>query len=402
MPGMRYALIIAGGSGTRLWPMSRAELPKQLIPFIGGRSLLEIAFDRLEGLLPAANRYVCAGRVHREAVLAALPKLDRERFLGEPMGRDTLVAIGLAAAVLAARDPDAVIAVFTADHLIEPVAEFQQAVEHGFALAEAGKAALPTLVTFGITPTGAATGYGYLELDAAIDADALGKGDSPIFADDRRRASGGAQAVSAKIGTVPARVVRQFREKPPREVAEEYFRAGPARYLWNSGMFVWRAADLLDCIRRYEPAVFDGLQTIAAAWDTPRRDQILDAVYPTLRKISIDFAVMEPASRDASVRVAAIPMRVSWLDVGSWPSYAETCPKDEQGNALAAERHLLHDSRECLVASNEPEHLIAAIGCEKLLIIHTKDATLVCPADKAEQIKELHKLAQEHFGQRYV
>ena len=359
--------------------MSRAGLPKQLIPFIEGRSLLQIAYERLEGLVPPEGRYVCAGQGHQQAVLTALPKLGRNRFLGEPVGRDTLAAVGFAAAVLAAKDPDAVIAVFTADHLIEPAADFRRIVEQGFELAEQRSFASlritnglfrQSLVTFGIAPTGPATGYGYLELGAPIGE--------------------------------TARVVRQFHEKPPQTTAEDYFRQGSERYLWNSGMFVWRAATLLDCIRRYEPTVFDGLQRIAKAWDTPRRDEVLAQVYPTLKKISVDFAVMEPASRDESVCIAAIPMPLTWLDVGSWPSYAETCPHDEQGNALAAEKHLLLDTSNCLVASNELDHLIATIGCKDMIVIHTSSATLICPADQAEQIKELYQRVERQFGERFV
>lgn len=364
---MRYAMIMAGGSGTRLWPMSRAELPKQLIPFIDGKSLLRIACDRFEGLIPTQRRYVCAGRQHRDAAFAAIPSLGPAQFLGEPVGRDTLNAVGLAAAVLGAKDPDAVIGVFTADHLIEPVDEFQRIIAQGFDLVERSP---NTLLTFGIAPTHPATGYGYLELGWPIDGD--------------------------------ARVVQQFREKPPLESAEQYVAQGPQRYLWNSGMFVWRAATLLDCIRRYEPAAWEGLTAVARAWETPQRDQVLDAVYPTLKKISVDFAVMEPASRDPSVRVAAIPMSLRWLDIGSWPSYGEVCPHDQRGNALAAARRLLHETSDCLVASSDPEHLIALIGCRDLVVIHTPTATLICPADMAEKIKDVHKLAGEQFGEQYL
>ena len=359
---MRYALIIAGGSGTRLWPMSRANLPKQLIPFLDGQSLLQLAYDRLDGLVPPAQRYVCASQQHADRIQRALGLPDPQ-FLGEPIGRDTLNAIGLTAAVMARRDPAAVFAVFTADHVIEPVPQFQEIVARGFRLAEESS---PTLVTFGITPTHAATGYGYLELGDPL-------GDS-------------------------ARVVRRFQEKPKAEVARQYLDAGPTRYLWNSGMFVWRATTLLDCLRRYEPETHSGLERIAAAWDSPRRQAVLSEIFPALKKISVDYAVMEPASRDPSVRVAAVPMPLRWLDIGSWPAFAETCPQDEQGNALAAPRVLLLDSHRTLVASNDPRHLIATIGCDDLIIIHTPDATLVCHKDQAEALKELHRQVGERFG----
>ena len=221
-------------------------------------------------------------------------------------------------------------------------------------------------MTFGIAPTGPATGYGYLELGEALDGS--------------------------------ARRLRQFREKPDLETARRYFEAGPAAFLWNSGMFVWRAATLLDCIRRYAPENYAGLMRIAEAWDTPRRQAVLDEVYPTLKKISVDFAVMEPASRDPAVTVAAIPMPLRWLDVGSWPSLAETCPHDEHGNALAAGRTLLAGHARDAGGLDDPNHLIATIGCENLIIVHTPDATLVCRADRADAIKELHGQIEERYG----
>ena len=166
-------------------------------------------------------------------------------------------------------------------------------------------------------------------------------------------------------------------------------------------MFVWRARTVLDCIRRYQPDSFRGLSRVAEAWGSPDQERVLAEVYPSLRKISVDYAVMEPASRDSSVRVAALPMPLEWLDVGSWTAFAETCPADERGNALAAERRVLEGTTDTLVASSDPAHLIAVMGCEGLVVVHTPDATLVCRKDQAEAVKQLQQKVAEMFGRKY-
>ena len=379
---MRYALIMAGGSGTRLWPMSRAKQPKQLIPFISGKSLLQLAFERLEGLVPVERRYICAGEAHRDAILQGLSSsgFREEQLLAEPVGRDTLNAVGYAAAVIGAHDSDAVIAVFTADHLIEPVDQFQQIVDDGFSIAQHTP---HTLVTFGIEPTHAATGFGYLQLGDALPGES-----------------------NSNAG----RVVSEFKEKPVESVAQDYFDTGPTQYLWNSGMFVWRAATLMDCIKRYQPDNYDGLMRIADAWitgdsdatATEKRQHVLNDVYPNLKKISVDFAIMEPASQDDQVLVAALPMPLDWLDVGSWPAFAKTCETDEAGNAKGAGQHVLLDTKNTLIASSDPNHVIATLGCDDLIVIHTAEATLVCSREKAEQIKQLHEQVGKEIGQHLL
>ncbi len=355
-------MIMAGGSGTRLWPMSRAGQPKQLIPLINGKSLIELAFDRLTGLIEPGQRYICAGQTHEPAIREIFPQLPGGSYLAEPMGRDTLNAVGFAAAVIAKTDPNAIMAVLTADHLIEPVDQFVQMLEQGFELAESQP---QTLVTFGVTPTHAATGYGYLQLEDSITGD--------------------------------ARQVSQFKEKPDAATAGAYLKAGADQYLWNSGMFVWPVKTLLACLERYVPENFAGLMQIAEAWGTDDQQKVLEAVYPTLEKISVDYAIMERAAADDAVTVAAIPMQITWLDIGSWPAFAQTLEQDEQANTHTAGRHLLMDSKRNQIVSQDPEHLIAMIGCDDLVVVHTEKSTLICHRDQAEKIKKLQAQVAEQF-----
>lgn len=362
---MRYAMIMAGGAGTRLWPMSRADRPKQLVPFIpkGAKrvSLLRLAADRLEDLVPPERRFICTAESYRNAVRAELPELSDARILGEPVGRDTVNAVGFAAAVLHKHDPKAVFAVLTADHLIEPADLFRDRIEVGFRLVEEDPA---RLVTFSIKPTYAATGFGYVERGKPIPGtDGLG------FA------------------------VERFVEKPSREKAEAYIESGA--FGWNSGMFVWSAATVMDCLRRWKPESHDGLVKIAEAWGTPRQRAVLDQIYPTLPKISIDYAIMEPAAREQTraggkgVKVCTVLMDLTWLDVGSWPSFAETIHPDAEGNRASGGAQLMK-CRDSLVVNSASGHHVALLGCEGMIVVHTPDATLVMPRAKAEDLKLLH------------
>jgi len=365
--GHRYAVVLAGGSGTRLWPLSRGDEPKQLIARQEGRCRLEIALERLDGIVEARSRFVCAGERHRAAVARRLPGLEPRRYLGEPEPRDTLAAIALSAAVIAAEDPAAVVGIFTADQVIRPVEDFRRIVDAGFDLVAAHPR---TIVTFGITPTRPETGYGYLEL-----AEDIGAG---------------------------ARRVSRFREKPDRATATSFAAAGPGRYLWNGGMFVFSAVTLLERIREYAPALAAAMSGAAAAWNAPRRGEVLAAAYAGLPRVSFDVGFMERAAGDSSLRIAALPMLVDWLDIGSWQALASLYTPDAAGNAAAGGHPVLEDCTGSLVVSTDPSHVVAALGCDDLVIVHTDRATLVCRKDRAESVKQLQALVAERFGPGYV
>ncbi len=350
---MRYAMIMAGGAGTRLWPMSRKQRPKQLLPLIDGTSLLELASTRMEGIVPPERRLICTGESHRQALRKALPHFSDEQILGEPVGRDTVNAVALTAVVLAKRDPEAIFAVLTADHIIEPQDEFRRKVDLGFQLVEDD----PTrFTTFSVMPTYPATAYGYVE-----------RGD-PL------------------PGFQSAYLAKRFVEKPDAATARGYVDAGT--FGWNSGMFVFSATHFLEALGRFKPTAWEGISRIGEAWGTPRQDAVLREVYPTLPKISVDYAVMEPAARDDEITVCTITLGIWWMDVGNWPSYGETLSEDGNGNrSNAPTTHL--DSRGVITVSDDPDHTITTIGCTNLVIVHTSDATLVCPVSEAERVKEL-------------
>ncbi|MEO1583835.1 MAG: mannose-1-phosphate guanylyltransferase [Planctomycetota bacterium] len=366
---MRHAMIMAGGAGTRLWPLSREGQPKQLIEFIPDevtgrpRSLLEISALRLKGVVPDEHQLICTGERYREQIEAALPAFAGDRLLGEPVARDTLNAVGFTAAVLSKRDGDAVFAVVTADQLIEPVEVFAKRLELGFALVEQD----PTrLVTFAIKPTYPATGYGYVERG------------SPI---------GGVEGC-VEDGEQLVHRVANFVEKPPLHKAQAYVESG--MFGWNAGMFVFNASTFMSLLERHQPEAFAGLATIRDAWGTDEQDAVLNEIYPTLPKTSVDYGIMEPASSDPAVTIAAVEMGVRWLDVGSWPSFFETLEGGETGHKQAGPgAAAFHDGERSAVYNDDPTHTVALLGCEDLIVVHTKRATLVMPASRAEDLKQL-------------
>jgi mannose-1-phosphate guanylyltransferase len=350
IPGLT-AVVPAGGAGTRLWPLSRAGAPKFLLDLTGtGRTLLQQTWDRLAPLA-GGGVVVVTGRQHVEGVRSQLPGLAADAVLVEPGPRDSMPAIGLAAAILAARDPEAVLGSFAADHVIGRPAAFAEAVTEAVAVARDG-----WLVTIGITPTYPATGFGYVELGGPL------------------------------VGASSARRATRFVEKPDEAAAVGYLASGGFR--WNAGMFVVRAETLLELLAVNHPQMTASLREIAGAWGRPEGEAVLAGLWPGIEAIAIDHAVAEPAA--AAGRVACVPADLGWDDVGDWASLTSLLAEPEPGSPrVLGERGrvLALDSSGLVVAAGGRE--VVVVGLDDVVVVDTPDAVLVLPASQAQRVKEI-------------
>ncbi|KGN29808.1 mannose-1-phosphate guanylyltransferase [Knoellia sinensis KCTC 19936] len=339
-----WAVIPAGGAGTRLWPLSRAGHPKFLHDLTGaGSSLLQQTVERVSPL--AGERVVVVtGAAHVDAVVAQLPELGEGYVLAEPAPRDSMAAIGLAAACVEARDPDAIIGSFAADHVIPDAEAFRACVAEAVEVARTGQ-----LVTIGIEPTHPSTGFGYIQMGSRL------------------------------MGQPTARRVRQFVEKPDVRRATAYLATGEFR--WNAGMFVVRAGALLDLLHRWHPELADGLREIAA--DRSR----LDEIWPSLEKIAIDHAVAEPAS-DIGV-VAVVPGDFAWDDIGDFSSLSALLDEPESGPRVLGDAGLVHAVDSTGLVSPRGGRPIAVVGLEDVVVIDSGDAVLVTTLERAQDVKKV-------------
>jgi mannose-1-phosphate guanylyltransferase len=342
-----YAVIMAGGKGERFWPLSTPERPKQLLDLVGDKALIAQAVDRLDGLMPLENIFVITNQQIVEATAEAAPKLLRENIIGEPIGRDTAAAVAAAGALIKSRDPEAVFAILTADQVMGDLPLFQATLKGGFELA----AREEILLTIGIKPTFAATGFGYIE-------------------------QGKAYAECEGISFVKA---ERFVEKPDEQTAQTYVESG--KYAWNAGMFIWSIQALEKAFQTHCPemaALMDDLYIFA------QQDKVLEGMekyYPACLKTSIDYALMEKADN-----IVMACGTFKWDDVGSWRALENHFKPDVSGNVILGESKLLDAADNIIYSKN---HLTALIGVDNLVVVQADGVTLICPKERAEEIKKL-------------
>lgn len=346
---MLHAIIMAGGSGTRFWPLSRQRLPKQFLNLHGDRSLLQQAYDRIESLVGRERVSVITHIDHVAKTREQLPDLTADQVIGEPCGRDTAACIGLGAALALRDDPDAHLVVLAADHLIQPVADFHAAINAADAFLRERRDAL---ITFGIRPANPSTAYGYL-----------------------RRAE-----LASTGASIPVYKLASFHEKPDLPTAQKFLARG--EFYWNSGIFCWRADTIVNEIERCAAPTHRAVARIVEGWNTPRRAEVFAAEYQPLTRISIDYAVME---RSGNVYMVEAPF--AWDDVGSWLALERVLTPNDDRNVVVGD-HVGMDTADCVVVADKGQ-LVGTIGVSDLIIVHSGDVTLVARRSEEQAVKKL-------------
>lgn len=349
MSSEKIAIVIpAGGGGTRLWPRSRRQTPKQFLDIVSERTMLQETADRVRELVPPERLFVITNTQHVGPVQEQLPDVPAMNIVGEPQGRDSAPAIGLMAAILEkVTGEDTVMVVLPADHVIPKDAHFRKILQRAAQVAQDGY-----LVTLGIPPTNPDTGFGYIQSSEIVDE---GEG-------------------------LTVYRVKQFKEKPQKDIAEQYLRDGG--YFWNAGMYIATVKTLRDLYKTHLPEMEASFGQIVTAYGTEDGPKTLTAVFPTLPKISIDYGIAEKADK-----VAVIPADIGWNDVGSWGRLAEVLSLDHETENIVIGHHIGIDTKGVLIYS--PDRLIATIGMEDIVVIDTPDATLICPKSRSEDVKKI-------------
>ena len=339
-----FALIMAGGIGSRFWPRSKEKTPKQLLKIFGDNTMIQDTVARLDGVIPNENIFIITNKIQRKEIIKQLPGIPTKNILEEPFGRNTAACIGLASIMIEEKSKDAVTIVLPADHIIRDKISFHNTLKSAAKFADEAKG----LVTIGIIPTRPETGYGYIQIDDEIVSDNIHK-------------------------------VLTFAEKPNYATAVRFLESGD--FLWNSGMFIWRIDSILEEIRKYMPELYEGLGHIKKSMHAPDFEEVLSHVYGQLKNISIDYGIMEK-----SQKVFLTKGDFSWSDVGSWEEVYQLAEKNEEGNALVG-KIFTDGTSESYIFS--PDKFTAVIGAENFIVINTDEALLICRRDKAQDVKKI-------------
>ncbi len=357
-----YALIAAGGHGTRLWPMSRAKLPKQMLPLIDDHSMFRTSVERISGLFALEDIFVVTGQDYAEELRQEVPHIPAENFVIEPYAKNTAPALALALSTIQARDPEAVVAILTADHHIADHDKFRRVLGAAWQIAQEDR-----IVTLGITPLHPATGYGYIQQGPPI----------------------------TEVDDFTVYESKRFTEKPDIVRATQFLASG--QYSWNSGMFIWKVSSAMSAFEQFQPAIYAMCAYLQSAFNAPDYQQKLEGIWNTMPKLSIDVAIMEK-----SENIAVIPIDIGWSDIGSWSSLYHILPQDSFGNCIkgdAVDNRVILDTRDTLVYS---DRLTVAIGVDDMVIVDTDDVLLICHKDRTQDVKQVVDYLKENGSDEYL